>query len=94
MELLELLEAAAKSGFLALVLTLFALRYQTRQIEQMKREHEEEQDECRKRVERLTRALTEMHLWARSTGGGRRRVKLPDLTDLIDPDDGPAPTQH
>jgi len=96
-ETIELLEAATKSGFLALVLTLAALGYQTRELRRIRDQHQEDEDECRKRIGRLTRAVTDMHLWARSHGGGRRRQKLPDLSDLIDPrepdDDPPSDTR-
>lgn len=101
MELLELLEAAAKSGVLALLLALWAVGHQTREVRRARAEretdrerHEAAEKDCEDRVDKLQRAVFELHLWARSTGGGRRRSKLPDLSDLIGEPSDTARTQH
>lgn len=92
MQLLELLEAAAKSGVLALLLALWAVGYQTREVRRIRAKHEADEKDCERRVDKLQRAVFELHLWARSTGGGRRRSKLPDLSELIgEPNE---PTTH
>ena len=57
MEHLQFLEAVAKSGILALVLSLIAVRYQTRELEKVRQKHAEDEKACADRLERLQNAM-------------------------------------
>ncbi len=82
MELLSVLEAAARSGVLALFLSLGAVGYQTRELRRVRDESKREEEECRARVDHLENALREVYTWARSHTGGKRRARLPAFTEL------------
>lgn len=83
MELLKLLEAAASSGVLALLLAMLAVGYQTRELRRVRAECQAENEACEKRAAKNEAATRELFLFLRAQGGGRRKVKLPDLSEYL-----------
>lgn len=83
--MLQLIEAAARGGVLALLLALLAVGWQHRELTRIREMHAD----CEAMIGALRGAVRELHMWASLQNGKGRKVKLPALSSLLaaPPDD-------